>query len=263
MDFMDKDLNTIIDKSFLLKDKEEETLKISKLKYELVKYNRQLHELITNNRINFHNEISFIMEIKRIISDKELLPLVLCFLCDNNYIKKVKEQSLSLIEIGDIAAYVLLKTNIEKFLDEIKCIQEEERKKNPHGQEEREVLKKLKTLVSETYERCNNIQIIREQNGILDIYKEKYITNFIHHNLKVKTIDHRIYIKKMAEGKEGAEEYLKDITKKFLRFNREEYIKEVEHVNEFYNILEKILKEEMSKEVETIISEFVYRAIFI
>ena len=263
MDSMDKDFKTIIDKSFILKDKEEEDLNLSKLKYEMVEYNGQLHKLITNNRINFHNEISFIMKIKIQISDKELLPLVLCFLCDNNYVKKVKVQNLGLIEIGDIAAYVLLKTNIEKFLDEIKCIQEGERQKNAQEQEEIELFNKLKALVEETYERCNSIHIIREQNGILDTYEEQYIRNFIYDNLKFKTIDHKIYIKKLAEGKEDAEEYLIGITKKFLRFNKEEYIKEVEHVSEFYNILEKILKEEMSKEVETIISEFVYRTFFI
>lgn len=263
MDSIEKDFKTIIDKSFLLNDKEEEALNLSKLKSEMVKYNRQLHELIRSNRMNFHDEISFIMKIKRQISDKELLPLVLCFLCDNNYIKRVKAQSLSLIEIGDIAVYVLLKTNMEKFLDEVKLIQEEESQKNVQEQGGMEVFNKLKALVAKTYERCNSIHISREQQGILDKYEEQYIRNFICDNLKFKTIDHKIYIKKFAEGKEEAEKYLRDITKKFLRFNKEEYINEVEHVSEFYNILEKILKEEMNKEVEIIISKFIYKTIFI
>lgn len=92
MDSMDKDFKTIIDKSFLLNDKEEEALNLSKLKYEMVEYNTHLHELTRNYKINFNNEISFIMKIKSQMSDKVLLPVVLCFLCDNNYIKKLKNR---------------------------------------------------------------------------------------------------------------------------------------------------------------------------
>lgn len=263
MGSIEKDFKTIIDKSSLFNGKEEKALNLSELKYEMMEYNRLLYEMIKSNRINFHNEISFIMKIKKQISDKELLPLVLCFLCDNNYINKVKEESLSLIEIGDIAAYVLLKTNIEKFLDEIKYMPKEGSQKNAQEQEKIEVFNNLKGLVAETYERYNSIHIIREQKGIIDTYEARYIRNFIYDNLKLKTIDHKIYIKKLVEGKGAAEEYLSSITKKLLRFNKEEYIKEVEHVSEFYNILEKILKEEMSKEIEAIISEFLYKTIFI
>lgn len=229
------------------------------LEKEIKEYNAEIYKIAKSNKINFHNESSFIMRIKKQILNRELLPLVLCFLCDSNYVNKVNGNNLDLIEKGDIAAYVVLKTNIEKFLDEIKSIQDNEMLKTS---DDTDIFNKLEALVAETYERCNCIFINREQHRVLDLNEGRYIRNFIYDNLKFKTIDHKIYMKKLSEGREEAEEYLRFITKKFLRFNEEEYIKEVEHVSEFYNLLEKILNEEMNKEVETIISEFIYNVIF-
>lgn len=268
MDSMEKDFKNIFDESFLSSN--EKTLKRSEVEYEIIEYNRKLHEITKTNRINLHNEVSFIMQIKKQISNKELLPLVFCFLCDKNYLKKFKNEKLNLIERGDISAYVLLKTNIEKFSDEIKYIQENEKLGNSYESENPELFNKLEALVAETYERCNSIYkrcnsiYIRrnnEKHKISANNEEKYIQKIIYKNIKFKTINYKIYMKKLADGMEAADEYLRDITKKFLKFNEDEFIKEVEHVNEFYIVLEKILNKEMNKEFESIISEFIYNAV--
>lgn len=261
MDSMEKDFKNIFDESFLSSN--EKNLKRSEVEYEIIEYNRKLHEITKTNRINLHNEVNFIMQIKKQISNKELLPLVFCFLCDKNYLKKFKNEKLNLIERGDISAYVLLKTNIEKFSDEIKYIQENKKLGNSYESENPELFNKLEALVAETYERCNSIYIRRnnEKHKISANNEEKYIQKIIYKNIKFKTINYKIYMKKLAYGMEAADEYLRDITKKFLKFNEDKFIKEVEHVNEFYIVLEKILNEEMNKEFESIISEFIYNAV--
>jgi GTP-dependent phosphoenolpyruvate carboxykinase len=118
--------------------------------------------------------------------------------------------------------------------------------------------------VEETYEKCNCININRRDNKLENLLNEdeKYIINFIQDNINRKTIDYKIYMKKLADRKEEAAAYLIEVAKKLLKFNEEEFIEEVEHVNEFYCLLEEILEEEIEKEFETIISRFLQNTIF-
>lgn len=262
MNFIDKNLKNVINEGLVYGDKN--LFKIGTLEDEIMDYNRRLHKIIKDKEIYFHNNVSFMLKIKEQISNRELLPLVICFLCDKNYINKFKEEALSPIAKGDIAAYVLLKTNIESFLDGIKVIQKNKTFEESYELENAQTFYKLKVFIAEIYGKCNCIYISkeREQHKILDSNDEKYIRNFIYDNLKFKTIDYKVYMKKLEIGGEEAAKYLIDITKKFLRFREEAFIKQVEHVCEFYNMLERILNEEVNKEFETIISEYIYNVVF-
>lgn len=234
------------------------------LEDEIINYNTKLYKIMKSNKIGFHNEVNFMFNIKKQISNKELLPLIICFLCDKNYFKKFKYGDVSSIVKGDVAAYVLLKTNIEKFFDGLKYIRENETLKDFY---ECKVIKQfynLESLVAATYENCNCIYINREGSNYEALYdeNEKYIRGFIYDNLKFKTIDLKIYMKKLLIGNDEGFQYLTDVTKKLLKFNKEEFIKEVEHVREFYNILKKTLNEEVNKEFEIIIIDYLQNIIY-
>lgn len=238
-------------------------LEPSTLEDKIINYNTKLYKIIKRNKIELHNEVKFVLNIKKQISNKELLPLVICFLCDKNYINRLKHEDISSIVKGDIAAYVLLRTNIEKFIERLKYIQKKETLKDSY---ECKIIKRfynLESLVASTYENCNCIHISRDGSNHKALYdnSEKYVRCFIYDNLKFKTIDYKIYMKKLSIGDEDGFKYLIDITKKLLRFNEEAFIKEVEHVREFYNLLKKILNEEVDKEFEIIISNYLYNIV--
>ncbi len=236
----------------------------SRLKDEIINYNSKLYKILKSNKIEFHNEVSFMLNIKKQILNKELLPLVICFLCDNSYMNKFKYKDLSFIEKGEIAIYVLLKSNIEKFFDGLKYIRENEALKDSYKCKVIKPFYNLESLVAATYENCNCIHINREGSNHKTLYDEdeKYIRGFIYDNLKFKTIEYKIYMKKLSIGNEDGSKYLIDATKKLLRFNEEDFIKEVEHVREFYNLLEKVLNEEVNKEFEIIISDYLHNIIY-
>lgn len=263
MDNINKVWKKLTDKEADFKDKK--IFESGTLEDEIINYNRKLYEIIKSNKINFNNEASFMLKIKKQISNEQLLPLVMCFLCDKNYINKLKYESLGTMEIGDIATYALLKTNIEKFHEKLKYIQKNYRFKDCYEWKNTQHFYNLQSLVAETYEKCNCIHINRANDNHKNLYSkdEKYIRGFIYDNLKYKTIDYIIYMKKLAAPREEATQYLIDITKKLLRFNKEEFIKEVEHISDFYNLLEEVLKEEMNREFEIIISNFLQNIIFI
>lgn len=261
MNEMDKLFKEVINEEPVFKDKK--LLETSALEDEIINYNTNLHMIMKSNKIEFHNEASFMLNIKKQISNKELLPLVICFLCDKNYMNKFKYEDLSSIEKGDIATYVLLKTNIEKFFERLKYIRENKTIKDFYDCKSIKAFYNLESLVAATYENCNCIHINRENNSneILCSNNERYIRGFIYDNLKIKTIDYKIYMKKLSGGRVEAAQYLMDATKKLLRFNQEKFIKEVEHVVEFYNLLEKMLNEEVNKEYEIIISDYLHNVI--
>lgn len=235
-------------------------LKTCTLEDEIINYNTKLYKIMKSNKIEFHNEVNFMLNIKKQISNKELLPLVICFLCDKNYMNKLKYGDLSSIVKGDITTYVLLKTNIKKFFGRLRYIQKEETLKDSYECKMVKSFYNLESLVAATYENCNCIHINRDSSNHKTLYDndEKYIRCFIYDNLKFKTIDYRGYMKKLSIGNEEGFQYLIDITKKLLRFNEEEFIKEVEHVREFYDLLEKILNEEVNKEFEIIMSDYIH-----
>lgn len=230
------------------------------LEDEIINYNTKLHEIMKSNKIEFHNEVNFMLNIKKQMLNKEFLPLVICFLCDKNYMNKFKYGDLSPIVKGDIATYVLLKTNIKKFLERLKYIQKKETLKDSYECKIIKPFYNLESLVAATYENCNYIHINMDSSNHKTLYDndEKYIRGFIYDNLKFKTIDYKIYMKKLSIGNEEGFQYLIDVTKKLLSFNEEEFIKEVEHVREFYNLLEKILNEEVNKEFRIIISDYLH-----
>lgn len=235
------------------------------LEDQVMNYNVELHSIMKINKIDFHNEASFMLGIKKQISNRQLLPLVVCFLCDKKYINKFKDDNLSPLVKGDIAAYVMLKINVDMFFEKLKYVQKREGLKKNYELESAKPAYNLDAFVAATYENCNGIYISRDHDSNKMFYSndERYIRGFINDNLKFKTIDYKVYIKKLAESKEEASQYLTDVTKKLLRFNEDEFIKEMEHVNEFYNMLEKILNEEVNKEFETIISNFLKNTIVI
>lgn len=226
-------------------------------------YNTKLYKIMKTNKVEFHNEVNFMLNMKKQISNKELLPLVICFLCDKNYMNKFKYEDMSSIVKGDIAIYVLLKTNIKKFFDRLKYIQKKETLKDSYEGKIIKPFYNLESLVATTYENCNciNINMTSSNNETLYDNGEKYIRDFIYDNLKFKIIDHKIYMKKLSIGNKEGVRYLFDITKKLLRFNEEDFIKEVEHVREFYKLLEKILNEEVNKEFEIIISNYLHNIV--
>lgn len=92
---------------------EKKRLETSTLENEIINHNIKLHNISKINKIDFHNEVSFMLDIKKQISNKELLPLVVWFSCDKKYINKFKDENLSRLVKGDIAAYVMLKINVE------------------------------------------------------------------------------------------------------------------------------------------------------
>ena len=241
-----------------------EFLKLGTLEDEIINYNKKLHKIIQNNKISFTNEVSFMLQIKKLNSNKELLPVVICFLCDKKYINKFKYESLSPLVKGDIAAYVLLKRNVEKFFEKLQFIYKNKMYKDSCELEIIDHFNYLETLVAETYEKCNCIDInmkdTRCNNSCID--DENYIRKFIYDNLKFKIIDYKIYMKKLAGGRSDAAIYLVEVAKEILKFNENEFIKEVEHVKEFYDCLEEILEEEIEKEFEIIISSFLQNVIF-
>lgn len=269
MNHIDKALKNAIDEEATLKPLNEgKFLDVCtlELEEEIINYNKKLHNIIKNNKIYFNNEVSFMLQIKDQSSNKELLPLVICFLCDKKYIDKFKDEKLNSLVKGDIATYVLLKVNIEKFFDKLRYIESKRKKEMDKEYGEVDPIsypKDLKELINETYEKCNCINI----NRIYDDFKnfcgdnEKYIRRFIKNNLKIKTIDYKIYMKRLAEKKEEGTAYLIEVVKKLLKFNEDDFIKEVEHVNEFYSCLEEIMEEEIEKEFETIMSCFLQNAI--
>lgn len=236
----------------------------TKLEDEITNYNMELHSIIKSNKIDFHNDASFMLEIKKQISNKQLLPIVICFLCDKKYMNKFKHENPSQLVKGDIAAYVMLKINVEMFFEKLKYIQKRGSLKKNYELKSTEPVYNLDAFVAATYENCNCIHICRDHdsNETFCSNDESYIRGFIYDNLKFKDINYKVYIKKLAIGKDEASHYLIDVTKKLLRFNDDEFIKEVEHVNEFYNMLEKILNEEANKEFETIIRNFLQNTIF-
>ena len=238
-------------------------LDVCTLKKEIINYNKKLHDIIKNNKIYFNNEVSFMLQIKEQNSNKELLPIVICFLCDKKYIDKLKYEQLKPLVKGDIVDYVLLKTNIEKFFDKLNYI-ESSKKGGIKKDYYEEGIRNLETLVEETYEKCNCININRRDKNLEKLVSEdeKYIRNFIQDNINRKNIDYKIYMKKLADRKEEASAYLAEVVKKLLKFNEDGFIKEVEHVKEFYNSLEEILEEEIEKEFEAIISYFLQNTIF-
>lgn len=259
MDAIEKALKSV------LGEKESRTFNSDKildgctLKKEIINYNEKLHNIMKRNEIYFNNEVSFMLQIKKQNSNKEILPVVICFLCDKKYINKFKYENLEPLVKGDIAAYVLLKTNIEKFFDKLKYIEGGKEGEIRKGYYEAGI-RNLEALVEETYEKCNCINISRRDNNLINLLSddEKHIRNIIHDNINTKVIDYIIYMKKLSKGKEEASTYLIEIVKKLLKFNDDKYIKEVEHVNEFYSCLEKNLKEEIEKEFEDIISNFLF-----
>ena len=263
MDTIEQVLRNVIGKEETRTFDSYELLDVCILKKEIINYNKKLHNIIKSNKIYFNNEVSFMLQIKKQNSNKELLPIVICFLCDKKYIDKFKYEKLSPLVNGDIAAYVLLKTNIEKFFDKLRYIESREKGEIKKDYYEEDV-RKLETLVEETYEKCNCININRRDKNLEKLVSEdeKYIRNFIKDNISRKTIDYKIYMKKLADKKEEAAAYLIEVVKKLLKFNEDDFIKEVEHVNEFYSCLEEILEEEIEKEFEAIISYFLQNTIF-
>lgn len=266
MNHVDKTLKNVINEEAQLKAlNEDKFLDVCtlELEEEIINYNKKLHNIIKNNEIYFNNEVSFMLQIKKQSSNKELLPLVICFLCDKKYIDKFKCEKLNPLVNGDIAAYVLLKTNIEKFFDKLKYMESREKGEIKKDYYE-EGSGNLEALVEVTYEKCNCININRRNNKLENLVSEdeKYIRNFINENINRKIIDYKIYMKKLADRKEEGSAYLIEVVKKLLKFNEEEFIEEVEHVNEVYNTLKEILEEEIEKEFEIIISCFLQKTIF-
>ena len=263
MDTIEQVLRNVIGKEETRTFNSYELLDVCTLKKEIINYNKKLHNIIKSNKIYFNNEVSFMLQIKKQNSNKELLPIVICFLCDKKYIDKFKYEKLSPLVNGDIAAYVLLKTNIEKFFDKLRYIESREKREIKKDYYE-DGIRNLETLVEETYEKCNCININRRDKNLEKLVSEdeKYIINFIQDNINRKNIDYKIYMKKLADRKEEASAYLAEVVKKLLKFNEDGFIKEVEHVKEFYNSLEEILEEEIEKEFEAIISYFLQNTIF-
>lgn len=161
---MNKDFKKLIDKDLLFNGKE--FIELGTLEDEIISYNSKLHDILKNNEINFHNEAGFMLKIKKQVSNLELLPVVICFLCDKKYIDKLKDENLSPIEKGDIAAYVLLKTNIEKFLEEIEFMQKNEMLKDSYKWKDTKVFCKLKALVAEMYENATVFILAEKKNNI-------------------------------------------------------------------------------------------------
>lgn len=234
MNYVDKSLKNVIGEEAPLKTLNgDKFLDVctSELEEEIINYNKNLHNIIKSNQIYFNNEVSFMLQIKKQSSNKELLPIVICFLCDKKYIDKFKDEKLSTLVNGDIAAYVLLKINIEKFFEKLKYMESSKKGEIKKDYYE-ENIRNLEAIVEETYEKCNCINISRRDNNLENLISkdEKYIRNFIQDNINRKTIDYKIYMKKLADRKEEASSYLIEIVKKLLKFNEEEFIEEVEHI---------------------------------
>lgn len=130
---------------------------------ELIQEIRSFHDklatLVINNSISLKNKFNFITDLLSKENKKELLPVLICFICDANYISDFDKIRKNEKKKKSLARYLRLKEKMEDFSQKLEFIKEQEKAyenfikqvlkndKADEGEElsneKREILKKL------------------------------------------------------------------------------------------------------------------------
>ena len=95
---------------------------IEEINSEMGDFQDKLMFLIHKNNIQINNKAEFILDICDRENKDELLPLMACFICDNEYIDRLKNRKKSAINNGSLAKYILLKQDIDDFINKLNFI---------------------------------------------------------------------------------------------------------------------------------------------
>lgn len=98
---------------------------------ELIQEIRSFHDnmaaLAMNNKISLKNKFSFIMDLLNAENREEVLPLLVCFICDMDYIFNLKKIIVKEKSKRNLARYLRLKEKMEDFLEKLKFIKKQEK----------------------------------------------------------------------------------------------------------------------------------------
>jgi hypothetical protein len=130
-----------------------------KLIQEIRKFHDNMATLVINNKISLRNKFNFIMDLLKVENKEEVFPLLICFICDIDYIFNLKKIIVKEKSKRNLARYLRLKEKMGTFLEKHKFIKEQEKDyesfikqvlkkdKADEGEElsneKREILKKL------------------------------------------------------------------------------------------------------------------------
>lgn len=95
---------------------------IDEINSEMGDFQDKLMFLIHKNNIQINNKVEFILDICSRENKDELIPLIACFICDNEYINTLKSKNKSSINKGSLAKYILLKQDIDDFINKLNFI---------------------------------------------------------------------------------------------------------------------------------------------
>ena len=98
---------------------------------ELIQEIRSFHDnmaaLVMKNKISLKNKFNFIMDLLNVENKEEVLPLLVCFICDMDYIFNLKKIIVKEKSKVNLARYLRLKEKMETFLEKLKFIIEQEK----------------------------------------------------------------------------------------------------------------------------------------
>lgn len=90
-------------------------------------FHDKLSTLIINNEISLKNKFDFITDLLNVDNNKEVLPLLACFICDIEYIFNLKKIIVKEKNKANLVRYIQLKEKIDDFLEKLKFINGQEK----------------------------------------------------------------------------------------------------------------------------------------
>lgn len=97
---------------------------LDEINSEMGEFQDNLMFLINKNNIQIKNKAQFILDISSRENKNELMPLIVCFICDNEYIDRLRNRKKRKANNGSLANYILLKQDIDEFINKLSFIKE-------------------------------------------------------------------------------------------------------------------------------------------